>query len=158
MAVDTSGGCKPSAMSPRTVIVGTRSRRRMSGSSMRTSILPTCDSGMRCPLAPASVKSPILAGSSRLSPAERATTCTVRMSSRTVVTGMPLSRNCSCWATELDVSPTACKRSCCKVKCNVGTRTPQSVLTVRISGLASMSCCTSATTLRNTAGSGPLTR
>ena len=53
-------------MSPRTVIVGMRSRRRMIGSSMRTSTLPTCDSGMRCPSAPASVKSPSLAGSSRI--------------------------------------------------------------------------------------------
>ncbi len=39
-------------MSPRTVIVGMRSRRRMIGSSMRTSTSPTCDSGMRCPVAP----------------------------------------------------------------------------------------------------------
>ncbi|MNC25946.1 hypothetical protein D3C75_740560 [compost metagenome] len=158
MAVDTSGGCRPSAMSPRTVMVGMRSRQRMIGSSMRTSTSPTCDSGMRCPPAPARVKSMTRVGSKRISPAARAMTCTVRMSSRTAVMGTPLSRNCSCWATALEVSPTACRRSCCRLKCSVGTRVPQSLLTVRISGLASITCCTSAAMSRSRSGFGPVTR
>ncbi|MCY1213159.1 hypothetical protein D9M72_249240 [compost metagenome] len=125
---------------------------------MRTSTSPTCDSGMRWPPAPASVKSTSFAGSSRVLPAERATTCTVRMSSRTVVTGTPLRRNCSCCATALELSPTACRRSCFRVKCSVGVRVPQSVLTVRIIGLASITCRTSAPILRSSFASGPETR
>ena len=132
----------PSAMSPRTVIVGWRSLRRSTGSSQRTSTAPTCDSAMRSPLAPARVRSAIRAGSRRMSPAARATTCTVRISSRTAVTGTPLSRNCSCCATAPELSPMACKRSCCRLKCRVGVRVPQSVLTVRIMGLACITRCT----------------
>ena len=85
-------------------------------------------------------------------------TCTLRMSCRTTVTGTPLSRNCSCCATALELRPTACRRSCCKLKCSAGTREFQSVFTVRISGLASITCFTSAAIPRSTSGSGPLTR
>lgn len=38
MAVDTSGGCKAFGDIPRTVIMGMRSRRRISDSSMRTDL------------------------------------------------------------------------------------------------------------------------
>ena len=141
-------------MSPRTVSVGTRSRQRMIGSSIRTSTLPTCDSGMRCPFAPVSVKSSSRAGSSRASPPERAITWTVRISSRTAVTGTPVSRNCSCCATALDVNPTACRRSCCNVKCSVGARVPQSALTVRIIGLPFITRSTSVAMPRSVSGSG----
>ncbi|MNN07494.1 hypothetical protein D3C81_1203200 [compost metagenome] len=47
ITLETSGGCKPSAMSPRTVMVGVRSRRRRIGSSIRTSTSPTWDNGIR---------------------------------------------------------------------------------------------------------------
>ena len=75
---------------------------------------------MRCPAEPTSVKPAIFAGSRRMLPAARPITCTVRMSSRTSVSGSPLSRNCSCNATELEVNPTACKRSWLSVKCKAG--------------------------------------
>jgi hypothetical protein len=80
-------------MSPRTVIVGVRSRRRRIGSSMRISTVAICDSGIRWPAFPTKVKSVIRLGSSRACPAERAMTCTERMSSRTSVIGTPLNRN-----------------------------------------------------------------
>ena len=60
---------------------------------MRISTVPICDSGIRWPAVPTKVKSVILLGSSRAFPAERAMTCTERMSSRTSVIGMPLNRN-----------------------------------------------------------------
>ncbi len=158
MAVDTSGGCNASSISPRTVIVGMRSRRRMMGSSARTSNSPNCASGMRWPLAPARVKSAMRLGSSRVSPAERTMTCTVRISSRTTVTGTPVKRNCSCCATSLEVNPIACKRSWFTTKCCLGVREPQSILTVRIMGFSLITRCTSAAITRNFSGSGPLTR
>src|SRR4051794_20261279 len=44
--METSGGWRDSSISPRTVIVGMRSRRRRMGSSIRTSIWPICSSGI----------------------------------------------------------------------------------------------------------------
>lgn len=40
-------------------MVGVRSRLRKIGSSLRISILPICDNGMRCPAEPVKVKSAI---------------------------------------------------------------------------------------------------
>ncbi len=110
-AVETSGGCRLSATSPRTVMVGVRSRRRSRGSSILISTSPICDKGTRCPSLPTRVKSAIFAGSRRISPAARPMTCTARISSRTVVMGIPDSRNCSCRATAWELSPLACSRS-----------------------------------------------
>ncbi len=87
-------------MSPRTVIVGTRSRRLRIGASARYSIRLICSSGTLRPSAVASDKSASRAGSNRCAPAARASISTVRMSSRTCVAGTPLSRSCSCWAAD----------------------------------------------------------
>ena len=49
-------------------------------------------------------------------------------------------------------------RPCGKVKCGEGARVPQSALTVRIIGLAFMTCCTSTAISRSLSGAGPVTR
>ena len=46
ISMETSGGCRASSMSLRTVIVGVRSRRLRMGSSIRTSIRPIWSSGI----------------------------------------------------------------------------------------------------------------
>ena len=95
---ETSGGWVASLMSERIVTTGMRSRRFMIGSSSRISEWPIWSSGIGRPSRLISEKSASRAGSRRLSPALRATTGTLRIFSRTCVTGMPVSKNCSCWA------------------------------------------------------------
>ena len=87
ISLETSGGWVASLMSERIVMTGVRSRRFRIGSSRRTSEWPIWPSGIWRPSRLISEKSARRAGSSRSPPALRATMGTLRMSSRTCVTG-----------------------------------------------------------------------
>ena len=135
--------------------MGVRSLRLRIGFSGSTLTEPTWLNGMRRPCSLVSTRSASFAGSSRSGPALRAITCTVRISSRTSVTGTPVRRNCSCSAASFGDNPINRRRSWSSVKRSAGARSPQSWFTWRICGFERITCLDLTGDVAQLVGIGP---